>query len=128
MPELPEVEIAARNLRRWTKGRRLRAVEADRKSILEGEGGLELGDLAGARFSGVDRVGKNLLLTLERGRSKMGLWSHLGMTGKWLRRASEAEAPRFSHVRLALDGGATLHYCDMRLFGRLRVVPGARFE
>jgi formamidopyrimidine-DNA glycosylase len=127
MPELPEVEVAARNLRRWTKGRRLRAVEADRTSIVEGADGLELGDLAGARFCGVERVGKNLLLTLERGRSKMGLWSHLGMTGKWLRRPSDAETPRFSHARLALDGGTTLHYCDMRLFGRLRVVPEARF-
>jgi formamidopyrimidine-DNA glycosylase len=26
-----------------------------------------------------------------------------------------------------LDDGSTLHYCDMRRFGRLRVVPGARF-
>jgi formamidopyrimidine-DNA glycosylase len=128
MPELPEVEVAARNLRRWTKGRRLRAVEADRTSITRAAGGPEIADLAGARFAGVDRVGKNLLLTLERGRSKMGLWSHLGMTGKWLRRPKGAEAPRFSHVRLSLDGGATLHYCDMRRFGRLRVVPGARFD
>ena len=128
MPELPEVEVAARNLRRWTKGRRLRDAQAARTSIVRSAGGPEVGDLVGARFLGVERVGKNLLLTLARGRERVGLWSHLGMTGKWLRRGRGAETPRFSHVRLALDDGASLHYCDMRRFGRLRVVPGARFS
>jgi len=57
----------------------------------------------------------------------VGLWSHLGMTGKWLRRAPGVSPPRFSHARLTLDDGAVLHYCDMRRFGRLRLVPGADF-
>jgi formamidopyrimidine-DNA glycosylase len=127
MPELPEVEVARRNLRRWTKGRRVRATEADRTRIVRSAGGPALSDLVGARFEDVDRVGKNLLLTLARGRDRVGLWSHLGMTGKWLRRGPGKETPRFSHVRLVLDDGATLHYCDMRLFGRALVVPGARF-
>jgi formamidopyrimidine-DNA glycosylase len=50
------------------------------------------------------------------------------MTGKWQRRAKGAAPPRFSHARLRLDDGSTLHYTDMRRFGRLRVVPGARFS
>ncbi|HYQ81239.1 MAG TPA: DNA-formamidopyrimidine glycosylase family protein, partial [Anaeromyxobacteraceae bacterium] len=29
MPELPEVEIAARNLRRWAQGRRIERAEAE---------------------------------------------------------------------------------------------------
>jgi formamidopyrimidine-DNA glycosylase len=128
VPELPEVEVAARNLRRWTRGRRVRAVEAGRTAIVKAGDGPGFEALEGARFTKVDRVGKNLLLTLARGRAPIGLWSHLGMTGKWLRRARGAEAPRFSHARLALDDGATLHYCDMRRFGRLQVVPGARFD
>src|SRR5262245_64769931 len=49
------------------------------------------------------------------------------MTGKWLRRAAGAPAPRFARVQLGLVGGSTLYYVDMRMFGRLRVVPGARF-
>jgi formamidopyrimidine-DNA glycosylase len=44
-----------------------------------------------------------------------------------LRRKASDPEPRFSRVRLALDDGAVLHYTDMRLFGRLRVVPEARF-
>jgi formamidopyrimidine-DNA glycosylase len=39
MPELPEVEVARRNLRRWTKGRRVRDAEAGRTSIVRAAGG-----------------------------------------------------------------------------------------
>jgi len=133
MPELPEVEVAARNLRRWAQGRRVRGVEADRTAIVRG-GPRALEPLVGARVRDVDRVGKHLLVTLARGRQRaggagdvVGLWSHLGMTGKWLRRPGDAEAPRFSHARFALEGDGVLHYCDVRRFGRLQVVPGARF-
>ena len=131
MPELPEVEVAARNLRRWALGRKVRGAEADRTAIVRPGGPRALEALVGARVRDVDRVGKHLLVTLARGagdKHLVGLWSHLGMTGKWLRRRAGAAPPRFSHARLALDDGAVLHYCDMRRFGRLRVVPGARFS
>lgn len=129
MPELPEVEVAARNLRRWAAGRKVRVAEADRTAIVRPAGPGTLAPLIGARVRDVERVGKHLLVTLARGGAKVGLWSHLGMTGKWLRRArgTDVDEPRFSHARLVLDDGATLHYCDLRRFGRLRVVPGARF-
>ena len=128
MPELPEVEVAARNLRRWTARKKVRAVEADRTAVVRPSGALA--PLVGARVRDIDRVGKHLLVTFARGagtKHLVGLWSHLGMTGKWLRRGKGADTPRFSHARLTLDDGSTLHYCDMRRFGRLRVVPGARF-
>ena len=50
------------------------------------------------------------------------------MTGKWLRRLDGEAPPSHSRARLALEDGQTLHYRDPRLFGRLRLVPGARFE
>jgi formamidopyrimidine-DNA glycosylase len=132
VPELPEVEVARRNLARWARGRKVRGAEADATRMVSGprwEGGPPLAAVVGARVEAIDRVGKNLLLTLARGRSeRVGLWSHLGMTGKWLRRPAGAPAPRFSHARLALEGGAVLHYCDMRRFGRIQIVPGARFD
>ena len=75
------------------------------------------------------RRGKNLLLTLTTPKGgPIGVWSHLGMTGKWLRRRAREPAPRFARVRIDLDDGTSLHYADLRLFGRFRVVPGARFE
>src|SRR3954469_15662264 len=125
MPELPEVEVAARNLRRWTAGRRLRgdagrpagaclrlrATRADpsARRILRPISAGGLAPLAGARFRDVRRVGKNLLLTLDGRRGKpIGIWSHLGMTGKWLRRAPGTGAPPWSRVNLSLDDGSHL--------------------
>jgi formamidopyrimidine-DNA glycosylase len=132
MPELPEVEIAARNLRAWTKGRGIDAVDADRgaRYVFRPAGPAAFARaLAGARFRSIRRIGKNLLVSLEKDRAPLGLLAHLGMTGKWLRRdGANGEAPRFSRARFHLDDGTVLHFCDMRLFGRLRVVPGARFE
>src|SRR5262249_37735253 len=115
----PEVEVAARNLRRWAAGKRIRAIRPRTAATAP---------LVGARVRGVRRVGKNLLVTLEGPGGPIGVWSHLGMTGKWLRRAPGAPAPRFTRLALELDGGARLHFADMRRFGRFRVVAGARFE
>jgi formamidopyrimidine-DNA glycosylase len=76
----------------------------------------------------VDRRGKHLLVTLVDRRSrKVGLWSHLGMTGKWVLREGVDPSPSHGRVRLDLDDGRVLHYLDPRLFGRLRVVAKADF-
>src|SRR5262245_14819491 len=131
MPELPEVEVAARNLRRWAVGRKVRAVRADPRAarIFRPASARALSGLAGARVETVRRIGKNLLVTLARANGDAtGVWSHLGMTGKWVRRGGGEPAPRFGRVRVDLDDGAALHYVDMRLFGRFRLVPDARFE
>ena len=131
MPELPEVEIAARNLRRWTAGRRIVGVEADpraRRIFRPSTPAALARAVEGARFGEIRRVGKHLMIRLEQDGAPVGLLSHLGMTGKWLRRAAADPPTRFSRARLALDDGAVLHYDDLRLFGRLRAVPGARFD
>ncbi|HET8540654.1 MAG TPA: DNA-formamidopyrimidine glycosylase family protein [Anaeromyxobacter sp.] len=131
MPELPEVEIAARNLRAWTRGRTLVRLEADPRAryVFRPSTPRRLARaLEGARFGEIRRIGKQLLVSLERDGKPVGLLAHLGMTGKWLLRRDSEPPPRFSRARLALDDGTVLHFADLRLFGRLRAVPGARFE
>src|SRR3990172_6066523 len=133
MPELPEVEISARNLRAWATGRRIERAEAElqaRRIFRPGRPRAFTAALSGRRVGDVRRVGKHILVRLEdpAGAEPLGLVSHLGMTGKWLRRAGGEAAPSHSRVRLHMDDGAILHYRDPRLFGRLRLVPGARFE
>ena len=131
MPELPEVEIAARNLRRWALGRTVLSFAAEpaaRRIFRPSSARALAAALPGGRIAWVRRRGKHLLVALETGAGPLGLLSHLGMTGKWLRREAGEAAPSHSRARLGLDDGATLHYRDPRLFGRLRVVPGARFE
>ena len=131
MPELPEVELAARNLRRWAEGRRVLAVEWDpaaRRIFRPATPAAFARAVEGARLAAIDRIGKHLLLRLVRARAPLGVLAHLGMTGKWVRREGGDPAPHHSRARLRLEGGAVLHYQDPRLFGRLRVVEGARFE
>ncbi len=131
MPELPEVEIAARNLRRWAEGKRIAAVATDPRAARifrpAGRAAFERA-LGGARLVRVDRRGKHLLVPLEDPAGRpVGFWSHLGMTGKWVRREGAEPDPAHGRVRLDLEGGERLVYVDPRLFGRQRIVPGADF-
>src|SRR4051812_43636272 len=116
MPELPEVEIASRQLRSWLKGRRVVSARAERSRVIRGQTQARFAGLVGHRLTGIERFGKWMLLSFDGGE---GLISHLGMTGKWIRR--RAEEPRPSHVRasLTIDDGNAVDYRDMRLFGRL---------
>jgi formamidopyrimidine-DNA glycosylase len=127
MPELPEVETARRCLERWARGRTIRRVLV-REPRVVARGGPALAGAVGARFVRFDRRGKHLLIDLSLRRQAIGLWSHLGMSGKWLRRKTGEEPPRFSRVQIDLSGGVSLHYADLRLFGRLRLVKNAAFE
>ena len=133
MPELPEVEVAARSLRRWAEKKTIRAVRADPKAarLFRPATPKALQALAGARLGSVRRIGKNLLLSFAAhgpGSAPLGVWSHLGMTGKWLRRAGKEPAPPATRLELDLAGGVRLCYVDQRMFGRFRLIPAARFE
>ena len=116
MPELPEVEIASRQLRSWAKGKRVLSARAERSRVIRGQGPQRFAQLAGHRLQEVERAGKWMLLRFD---GDEGLVSHLGMTGKWIRRARADSPP--SHVRasLELEDGHFLDYRDPRLFGRL---------
>jgi formamidopyrimidine-DNA glycosylase len=116
VPELPEVEIAARQLRAWARGKRIVSAKAERSRVIRGQSPQRFTQLAGHRLQEVERTGKWMLLRFD---GDEGLASHLGMTGKWIRR-KRAEAPP-SHVRasIELEDGNVLDYRDPRLFGRL---------
>jgi formamidopyrimidine-DNA glycosylase len=116
MPELPEVEIASRQLRAWLGGRRVVSARAEKSRVIRGQTPARFAGLAGHRLTDIERFGKWMLLSFDGGE---GLISHLGMTGKWIRRRAGDPPP--SHVRasLTLDDGNAVDYRDMRLFGRL---------
>lgn len=123
MPELPEVEFARRSLERWLTQGEIRRAEADPTRIFRGANRRAFGALRG-RLVSARRRGKYLLLELEGGR---GLLSHLGMTGKWVRRP-EGVAEPYSRARLYLASGEVVHYRDPRMFGRLQPVPAAALD
>ena len=128
MPELPEVEAASRHLRAWLSGHRIERARAARTRVLRGQAPQRFAALKGHRLERIERFGKWMLLSFDGGE---GLISHLGMTGKWVRR--RADEPLTGHTRatLELDDGLAVDYRDPRLFGlllrgkteRLRVLP-----
>lgn len=118
MPELPEVELARRNLERWFEGSLVTAAEADRTRIFRGASLPAFERLRG-RLVFARRKGKTLLIGFER---NQGFLSHLGMTGKWVRRPA-GQAEPYSRVRLWLADGSVVHYRDPRLFGRIQPGP-----
>ena len=116
MPELPEVEIASRQLRSWLQGRRITSARAAKSRVIRGQSQARFAALAGHRLLAIERFGKWMLLSFDGGE---GLLSHLGMTGKWVRRRAGGPSEAWVRATLELDDGHALDYRDMRLFGRL---------
>jgi len=121
MPELPEVEFAARSLRRWLADRTVQEVVAPASRIFRGTDRKALvRDLRGRRLEWIERRGKYLLIAWDRG---VGLLSHLGMTGKWLRLPEHQDEATHVRAELILAEGGSVAYDDQRLFGRLTLHP-----
>jgi formamidopyrimidine-DNA glycosylase len=122
MPELPEVEHARRGLTRWAKGRTIAAAVVVDARVVHGGAKVRLAPrLIGRKVMAVNRRGKWLELRLDEGPR---LYAHLGMTGKWVSRPTDAPAERFEKVRLDLVRGkarTTLRYIDPRVLGRMRL-------
>lgn len=120
MPELPEVEHVVRALRPYIVGRRILAAELNLKRISPGISKANFDrQLKNAKVVAVGRRGKHILFELESGGL---LTTHLRMTGKFVSLQSDDELPRYAHVVIYLDDERRLVYCDMRQFGRMRIV------
>lgn len=134
MPELPELEIARRQLARWSEGRVLRAATpvdgavvrralSSKPSDAVPDAEAALAPLLGRRVSEVRRHGKRIAAIL----GDAALCAHFGMTGYLVRRLG---APPPASARLALTfgpgpGGAdepTVWLVDGRRFGCVHVV------
>jgi len=120
VPELPEVETIARQLRRLVVGRTVRSFRSDWERLTEPVPPRHFARrLAGRRIDGVRRRGKLVVLDLD---GDEALVVSLRMTGQLLFRAVGAPAdPRVRGV-IAFTDGTTLRFADTRKFGRMAIV------
>ena len=133
MPELPEVETVANGVDARVRGQRIEAVWTSGKPQTFKSPESEITEvLAGARIARVRRVGKTVVMQVERaGGGAAEFLIHLGMTGRLLVSAPAVPLPGHTHAVLTLSGGNELRFVDARRFGRLSVVtetyggPGA---
>lgn len=120
MPELPEVEHVVRALRPVVVGRRIVAVELKLKRIAPDISRPRFDrELRNARVIAVGRRGKYILFELESGGM---LATHLRMTGKFVSLTADDNLPPYAHVVFHLDDERRLVFCDMRQFGRMRLI------
>jgi len=125
MPELPEAETIARDLRRRVVGSTIARVDVPRPDILAAPldpRRLRVA-LHGHRIAGCSRRAKKVVLTLEDDRR---IVIHLGMTGRVMTSDVEpADDLRHIVVRIGLDDGRVILFDDARRFGRLELVDPA---
>ncbi|MCB9731230.1 MAG: Fpg/Nei family DNA glycosylase [Deltaproteobacteria bacterium] len=114
MPELPEVEIARRNLERHTGGGEIVALEPLPGADLEGD----VAHAVGAVLARWERHGKLLVGRLAGGGAVL---SHLGMTGKWVRDADDRPHQRVLLAVRRGDDVARVSLVDPRRLGWVRV-------
>jgi formamidopyrimidine-DNA glycosylase len=120
MPELPEVEHVVRGLRRAVLRRRVVAAEVNLPRIIASPSPATFKrKLRDARIDAVKRRGKYILFELNSGDV---LAVHLRMTGKFVCLTPDQPLPPYPHVIFYLDDDRRLIFCDMRQFGRLRLL------
>lgn len=124
MPELPEVETVANGVHDRVAGLRVQQVWTSGKPQTFKSPESEIAEVVtGARITRVRRVGKTVVLDLERPDvSAAQFLVHLGMTGRLLVSAAEVPWPPHTHAVLTLSDGRELRFVDARRFGRLSVV------
>ncbi|GAC1437750.1 MAG: bifunctional DNA-formamidopyrimidine glycosylase/DNA-(apurinic or apyrimidinic site) lyase [Chloroflexota bacterium] len=125
MPELPEVETTAAELRERLVGRIVKDVSIvwDR-SIGYPEAGEFAARLPGRAITAVGRRAKYVVIALE---SAERLVVHMRMTGQLLVDEPGVPPPRFERAALVLDNGCTVRFADQRKFGRLYLVTAEEF-
>lgn len=111
MPELPEVEIAVRALRRAIVGRTLTAVERLHASSRTALAARDAARVIGRRVVAVERVGKHQLLVLDDG---AGLHAHFRMAGDWHADRVTDAPHHHARVTLDLDDGSRVSLVDPR--------------
>jgi formamidopyrimidine-DNA glycosylase len=121
MPELPEVEVLARQLRPALRGKTVCHVQVRRSRVIRPTSERELEQrLAGAKFKTLSRRGKYLLFEFRSPalHKNVILLGHLGMTGRMFISRKVEPLPKHAAVVLELCRGNFV-YEDARYFGRL---------
>jgi formamidopyrimidine-DNA glycosylase len=129
MPELPEAEITALQLRRHILGARVRDYWVGRADIVR-EGLETLPWYSGSRVEAVERRGKTVVISFLRDGEIRFLAAELGMTGLLLFQAVSVRFPQHTHFVMHFERGSEpeLRYWNPRRFGRLSLLNSAGLD
>lgn len=127
MPELPETETIARDLDTLISGRTITHVEVIRPDVLRAVGAAELQErVTGAGFVRSWRRAKLIVIDLSTGDR---LVVQPRFTGALILDDGtlDRSVTKYSTIRLSLDDGRFLHYCDVRRLGTFALMNDPMF-
>lgn len=122
MPELPEVETIAQQIRDQYVGRRI--IDIDTRPIAIFQNITARGfkkELKGKKLNAVKRYGKFLYWEVE------GIYPvfHLGMSGIFISDKSQSKFPQHIHISIKFDSHLYLHFQDVRKFSKIYLYHAA---
>jgi formamidopyrimidine-DNA glycosylase len=120
MPELPEVEYAARMLERATTGVRIARAKVLHAFVGRRLGKASMRRLVGRSVARVERHGKHQLAMLDDGST---LHVHFRMTGDWEVALPATELPPYARFVLELDNGSRIVLTDPRALATVELLP-----
>ena len=111
MPELPEVERAARRLSRAALGKTIASVKAIHPALKRKLSPSQSRAARGKRIESIERRGKHQLLRLDSGDT---LVVHFRMNGDWEIGTTENPLDRFARAAIELSDGTRISLVDRR--------------
>ena len=111
MPELPEVERAARALRRAAVGKTIQSVRALHPALRRKLSPARSRAVKGKRIDSIERRGKHQLIVLDGGDT---LVVHFRMNGDWEIGSTSEELDRFARAAIELTDGTRISLVDSR--------------
>lgn len=122
MPELPEVEVLARELQTKICGLNISHISIYQDSLLSVRPEILRDKTGGKKICAVSRRGKFLRLELE---DQVTVWFHLGMTGQFVWSPSDFQD---KHLHCAIhfrENTNRLFFRDIRKFGQICLTNGS---
>jgi len=129
MPELPEAEVVAGQLRHAILGATLIEISIGRADIVR-EGYASGAWYGHVQVQSISRQGKSVVLGFRKQQDVRYLVAELGMTGLLLFPSAETKHPQHVHVRMKFIGGKEreIRYWNPRRFGRISLVDQKGLE
>ena len=120
MPELPEVEMRRLYLEATSFDQPIENITVEDTKLLTTEFGVLLDKLRTRRFTGTERVGKNLFITTDD--PAVILRMHFGMTGDLVYFHKSVDYPKHARIIFFFKNGFCLGFVCPRKFERIGLV------
>lgn len=127
MPELPEVTTISNQLKKEIVGKTIHSVSINPKYAVYPTNSFFVENVSGSKILNVTRIGKVIIIKLEKNKRPFYITIHLAMTGRLRFYAKKENAAQEGLVALLFDDKSSLIFTDQRRFGYVKLINGKEF-